>query len=437
MIRKWLTDLIVGKSNARHLSEVDFKNVILRGHLAMVGFSVGIAYIFIDHWNGIRGNEGYYIATCIASVVTLYFNRIGKYKIATILFLSLLNFIVFLFSASDTYRSGVYIFFVVTSLTSFALFGYKDRRVALFFAALSLFLFLYSYLGDHGILPKRTFNETYLQINFTTNFIVALITSIAIVYFLIDVNFHSERQILAKNAQLAKANAELDRFVYSASHDLRAPLSSILGLVEVFHLSQDETERKKVVSLIQARANKLDEFIQEILDYSRNSRVEIKSQSVNGLALVQEIIEGLRYSKNFEKILIDIDAQSDCTVRTDPERLKVILNNLLANALKYHDADKSQPFVRITFTKSKAFWSVTVEDNGIGIGSDHHPRIFDMFYRAHESSEGSGLGLYIVKEAAERMGGSVSMKSELGLGSVFTVEFPERNLQSVFETSRA
>lgn len=290
---------------------------------------------------------------------------------------------------------------------------------------MSLFLFLYSYLGDHAVMPKRTFSEGYLQINFTTNFIVAQITSIAIVYFLIDVNFHSERQILAKNDQLAKANAELDRFVYSASHDLRAPLSSILGLVELYHLSSDEAEKKKVVGLIQARANKLDEFIQEILDYSRNSRLEIKNQAVNGRALVNEVMDGLRYTKNFEKISIEVEAHSDCTFCTDPERLKVILNNLLANSLKYYDPEKSQPFIKIIFNQSSSFWSVSIEDNGIGIQSGHHSKIFDMFYRAHENSEGSGLGLYIVKEAVERMGGLVSMKSEHEKGSTFTVEFPK------------
>ena len=424
MRKTWFRDLILGKKE-RILSDANYKNVILRGLLALVGLSVGVSYIFIDHSNEIYGNEPYYIATIIVSLAAFFLNRAGKYKIASITFISLLNFIVFLFSASDTYRSVIYIFFVVTGLTAFALFGYKDRKLALGFSSLSLVLFLYSYWGDHAIVPKRVFTEEYLQINFTVNFVVAQITSIAIVYFLIDVNFHSEKQILAKNDQLAKANAELDRFVYSASHDLRAPLSSILGLVRVYDLSDSETEKKTVVRLIQDRVNKMDDFISEILDYSKNSRLDIVRETLNGQALVTEVIDGLRYSKDFEKIGFDVEPPGDFTLRTDPKRLRVILNNLITNSLKYHDPDKGRSQIKIIFRQTEQFWSVTIQDNGVGIKPDHHTKIFDMFYRAHENSEGSGLGLYIVKEVAERMGGAVSVESEFGKGSAFTVLFPE------------
>jgi signal transduction histidine kinase len=417
---------MLGK-NAALLSEADHKSVILRGNLALVGFTVGLSYIFLDHFNGIYGNEHYYFATMLVSMASLYLNRIGKYKLASILFVSLLNFIVFLFSSSDTYRSGIYIFFVVTSLTAFALFGYKDRKIAMAFCGLSIVLFCYSYWGEPSLLPRQIFTEDSLRINFTTNFIVAMATSLAIVYFLIDVNFHSEKQILAKNDQLAKANSELDRFVYSASHDLRAPLSSILGLVQVYNLSSNEAEKQSVVQLIQDRVHKMDAFIGEILDYSKNSRLDIELETVNARTLIAEVIDGLRYSKDFDKIGVEVEPRTDFTIHTDPKRLKVILNNLLANSLKYHDPAKSRPLIKIKLKRTKALWSVSIQDNGVGIKPEHHAKIFDMFYRAHESSEGSGLGLYIVKEVAERMGGLVSVESEHRIGSSFTVAFPEND----------
>lgn len=428
MLKTWFRNLVLGK-NSTLLSEAEHKNVILRGQLALVGLSVGVSYIFIDHYNSIYGNEPYYFATIAISLLVFFLNRAGKHRIASIIFVTLLNFIVFLFSASDTYRSGVYIFFVVTGLTAFALFGYKERKMAIGFSALSLALFLYSYWGDHAILPKRDFTEEYLQINFTTNFIVAQITSIAIVYFLINVNFHSEKQILEKNEELAKANAELDRFVYSASHDLRAPLSSILGLVQVYDLSDSEGEKREVVRLIRDRVNKMDDFISEILDYSKNARLDIIHETVNGQALINEVIEGLRYTKDFENIRIEVDPHMEFTLRTDPKRLKVILNNLLANSIKYHDPAKERPQIKIVFKKNDGFWSFCIQDNGVGIKADHHSKIFEMFYRAHENSEGSGLGLYIVKEVVERMGGAVSVESEYGKGAAFTVSFSETKNQ--------
>jgi hypothetical protein len=106
---------------------------------------VGICYIFIDHWNGIYGNEPYYLATSAISIVTVFLVRYGKYKLSTILSVSVMNFLIFLFSASDTYRSGVYIFFVANSLTAFALFGYKDREIALFFVVISKKQPIYQY----------------------------------------------------------------------------------------------------------------------------------------------------------------------------------------------------------------------------------------------------------------------------------------------------
>ncbi len=422
MRRRWLLILVAGK-NLSTLSDSDLRMVVLRATLALVGLSVGIGYIFIDHATGIQGNEPFYAVTIACSLITLLFNRAGYHKLASILFVSILNFIVFIFSAGDTYRSGVYIFFVVTSLTSFALFGYKDRTLALFFPIVSLALFLYSFWGEHSFIPKRPFTEEYLQINFTSNFIAAGVTSIAIVYFLINVNFQSEKKVIDKNEQLAKANAELDRFVYSASHDLRAPLSSILGLVNLYELSGNEAERETIINLIRERVNKMDNFINEILDYSRNARLSLRQENISSRELIHEIIEGLRYSKNFEKIRIDPGAD-DHVLCTDPERLKIVLNNLIANSLKYFDPDKTQSYIKIDVQKNKDMWSITVEDNGIGIPTELQGRIFEMFYRAHDRSEGSGLGLYIVKEVIARMHGSITVNSELNRGSKFTVTFP-------------
>jgi signal transduction histidine kinase len=423
MSRHWFRELLTGK-NGPLLSDAEYKTAVLRGNLALVAITVSISYLFIDYFNRIDGNQYYYVATFFFALVSVYLNRQGHYRWASVLFISTLIFIVFLFASGDTYRSGVYIFFVITSLTSFALFGFKERKLALLFTGVSLGLFLYAYWVHPDIVPKRTFTEAYLNINFTTNFIVALVTAIAIVYFLIEVNYNSEKVILHRNEQLAKANSELDRFVYSASHDLRAPLSSILGLVQVYQMSGSSDERNQVVGLIKDRVNKLDHFISEILDYSRNSRLQIRKTVVNGTLLAKEIIEGLRYTRGFEGVKIYLD-NAEVLLVTDPERLKVILNNLIANALKYHDPAKDEPFVKIRFHKNHDAWHVEIEDNGQGIQEAHQIRIFEMFYRAHENSEGSGLGLYIVKEVAERMGGNVAIKSEFRKGSLFTVSFPE------------
>jgi signal transduction histidine kinase len=233
----------------------------------------------------------------------------------------------------------------------------------------------------------------------------------------------SEKKVVQKNKALMKANAELDRFVYSASHDLRAPLSSILGLVQIYHFTTEEEKRKEIIDYIEARALKMDDFIKEILDYAKNTRTEVKKSSIDLREIVQEVLDNFRFINGFQKIRVSIEG-APCVAQTDPDRLKVILSNFLSNAIKYRDADKNDPFIRIIIGKENSSFSITVQDNGVGIRPDHQPKVFDMFYRANDSVEGSGLGLYIAKETAERLHGKIEMTSEFGQGTSFTVSLP-------------
>ena len=116
-----------------------------------------------------------------------------------------------------------------------------------------------------------------------------------IFHFLLSINFHSENEILVKNDLLSKTNQELDRFVYSASHDLKAPLSSMLGLIEVAQRTDDPEEIKMCLGMMRGRINILDDFIREIIDYSRNARLELKKDKFSLLELTKEVVDGLLF----------------------------------------------------------------------------------------------------------------------------------------------
>jgi signal transduction histidine kinase len=121
------------------------------------------------------------------------------------------------------------------------------------------------------------------------------------------------------------------------------------------------------------------------------------------------------------KVSIENEIPSGSTISTDSYRLRVILNNLITNAIKYADLSKERPYVKIGLSHENGYHHIKITDNGIGIKEEHQQKVFDMFYRASTSSKGSGLGLYIVKESVDKMKGQVDVQSEYGKGSVFSL----------------
>ncbi len=234
---------------------------------------------------------------------------------------------------------------------------------------------------------------------------------------------HAE-ELKRQNEELQKVNQELDRFVYSASHDLRAPISSLLGLLQVAESMDDVKEILKYLELGKKSLYRLDHFIQEILDYSRNSRLEVKKVAVDLQNLISEVLENYAYVESYQKISKEVQVRGDFSFYSDTFRLKVILNNLLSNALRYSLPREELSYVRVTADISKWQAVITVSDNGMGIREHHLSRIFDMFYRADSLKAGSGLGLYIVKETLAKLGGSIEVTSEFEKGTTFRLVIP-------------
>ncbi len=228
-------------------------------------------------------------------------------------------------------------------------------------------------------------------------------------------------KIIEQNNLLAKANKELDRFVYSASHDLRSPLSSVLGLINLTEKANEQKEVHKYLGMMKSRIKVLDDFIKEIVLYSQNARTELNLEQLNLHAMVCDAADGLKFAEEAHGLDIQINCPMDFKVYADARRLSVVLNNLVGNAIKYKDSSKKSQWVKIEAAKMQNGWEITVTDNGIGIKQEHLPKIFDMFYRASEKSHGSGLGLYIVKETLGKMEATISAESEYGSGSTFKI----------------
>jgi signal transduction histidine kinase len=287
-------------------------------------------------------------------------------------------------------------------------------------------LFALAYFIDFSILPHRNYSDDILLFCIIINFSAALPGTVMTVYLLKTLNHHNAMELVENNILLSKTNAELDRFVYSTSHDLRAPLSSIMGLINITLDTQNPNEVKRYLSLMKDRVHSLHDFIKDITDYSRNNRLEVKREPVKLADLAREVWESLKFSPEAENIDFRIDIPGDVFIESDKNRLRVIIGNLISNAVRYHDLKKDQQYIRLNYQMNGRVSYIQVEDNGQGIAREYHNKIFEMFFRANEESKGSGLGLYIVKEALMKLSGSIRLESTVGVGTTFTIVLPQR-----------
>ncbi|MFC2124775.1 MASE1 domain-containing protein [Bacteroidota bacterium] len=232
----------------------------------------------------------------------------------------------------------------------------------------------------------------------------------------------AEDSLKITNRQLRKANVELDNFVYKVSHDLRAPIASVLGLVNLAHQEKDKKMIQEYIDLIKSSAQQQDIFIKDILDLSRNSRVMVERQKISFNRLINDTFEQLKYSSNGHKIDKKVNISGQNAFYSDERRLKVILNNIISNSIRY--ANGKDPVVSIDVSVDNRSAKISVEDNGVGIEKKHQNKIFDMFYRATDDNAGSGLGLYIVKESVEKLNGYINLESEPGRGTIISLEIP-------------
>ena len=227
-----------------------------------------------------------------------------------------------------------------------------------------------------------------------------------------------------QNAELLKINSELDRFVYSASHEMRAPLCNVLGLNTLAKTSRDEQLRQDLFTKIETSVGRLDAIIHEIVHFSRNSRLDIKREKIDFEELFNKSIEMCQDIEGRDKISAVFEIKGNHPFYSDKSRLEVMMKNMVSNGIKFSDPHKKNPFVKILAVLSESGLELTISDNGTGIDEKFTGEIFKMFYRANESKSGTGLGLYIVKEVIEKLGGDIRVQSYPGAGSTFFIRLP-------------
>lgn len=239
-----------------------------------------------------------------------------------------------------------------------------------------------------------------------------------------------------KNEDLERLNAELDSFIYRSSHDMRAPIASMLGLIEMAQKEKDEKAKKDQLQHMRNAILKMDDFIHEITDIIRNTRQELIIEPIEVLSLTHQCLEELAYVNELSELVIEIDIKQSLPFHSDSSRLKAIMKNLIANSIKYRATDRPA-HIKVMGMMTDDGLNVSVWDNGIGIKPELLPNVFEMFYRGTKKSTGSGLGLFIVKDMSQKLGGDVSIGSKENEWTKAEVRLPNLHTKPVEREMRA
>jgi PAS domain S-box-containing protein len=254
--------------------------------------------------------------------------------------------------------------------------------------------------------------------------------NMAIKYFIVDkkeflhlrISDITERK---RNIDKLKAtHNELETFMYKSSHNLKGPSASILGLIDLAKREIDDSASLKYLEMIEISSKRLDSTLIDLLNITRIKQGGVVISKVEPKKIFQEVIEDMQFYPGYEKIKIKTFIENVDVINSDRNILKSILHNLLENAIKYRDPYKDS-FVNISITDIGEDLRIEVTDNGIGIAAQYKDKIFNMFFRAHNISHGTGLGLYIVHNSVEKLNGKINMDSIEGKGTTFIISLPK------------
>jgi signal transduction histidine kinase len=237
-----------------------------------------------------------------------------------------------------------------------------------------------------------------------------------------------EQILTHKNDQLTKLNSEIDNFVYSTSHNLRGPLTSMMGLIQLARLDEEAFHKDTFLTMMDKMVNKLDLTLKNIIDHSANTRTAIKSELIQVEEMIENTYANLSYLEGGSYISKQVSIEQEEAFYSDANRLKIIFHNLLSNAIQYHDFSKATPYIAIKILINKGLVRINIADNGIGINEEYIPKMFDMFSRGNNKSSGSGLGLYIVSETINLLKGTIEASSKVGEGTCLCIELPNHKI---------
>lgn len=238
-----------------------------------------------------------------------------------------------------------------------------------------------------------------------------------------QINQELEHKVSERTRELEERNKQLDTFVYRASHDIKGPLRSMLGLAQLGLLESTEEVSKGYFEHIYKSSKRLDATLADLLNVVKTNHSEIERSRIDFSSIFSEITSSFEYNPNYKRIHFEFCVPKIIYFESDKRLLYSVMQNLIENGINYSDKEKKSSFIKINIQPSDNGVAIVYEDNGIGIAAEHQDKIFDMFFKIDANSSGTGLGMYIVKTTIDRLGGHIRLESEEGQGTKFTIVF--------------
>ncbi|MFY0654424.1 MAG: tetratricopeptide repeat protein [Cyclobacteriaceae bacterium] len=228
------------------------------------------------------------------------------------------------------------------------------------------------------------------------------------------------------NEKIEKKNAELDKFVYKVSHDLRGPVSSLMGLFNLIEFEVSDPQALKYFNIYNDQVNLLNERLVGFIDLIQVRDKKIENKTIDFRKVVDECIASFNYLPHFSNAVFNINIDNDIHFQSDESSINTIFQNLIENSLKYSKSN-AFPEINIEVFKENGSVNISVQDNGEGIKAADKEKVFEMFYRANNRTKGTGLGLYLIQNATEKLSGKISLDSEENNGTKVAIELPALN----------
>ncbi|MEZ4827179.1 MAG: HAMP domain-containing sensor histidine kinase [Bacteroidia bacterium] len=224
--------------------------------------------------------------------------------------------------------------------------------------------------------------------------------------------------------ELKERNHQMDLFLYKATHDLKGPLTSVVGILNIAIQDCLQPEVKQYIEMALASTARLDNALLDLIHVTRLSKEQIRPETIDCNTLLSEVLQSINHMPERRNVECRTDVPMLLSVRSDRNSMLSILQNLITNAIKYRKEGDYAHVVSVSIFPDRAGIRITVTDNGEGIRPEIREKIFSMFYRGNKKSKGTGLGLYIVKQSISKLGGTIDLESTYGHGSRFSVWLP-------------